>query len=86
MQAIHTEKAPKAIGPYSQAIKVGNLVFASGQVPIVPATGEFVEGASRSRRARLSPTHRLSSRRPEPASRTLLRPPSSSPTWPTLPP
>ena len=45
MQAIHTEKAPKAIGPYSQAIKVGNLVFASGQVPIVPATGEFVEGA-----------------------------------------
>ena len=44
MQAINTEKAPKAIGPYSQAIKVGNLVFASGQVPIVPATGEFVEG------------------------------------------
>lgn len=44
MQAIHTEKAPKAIGPYSQAIKVGNLVFASGQVPIVPATGKFVEG------------------------------------------
>ncbi len=44
MQAIHTEKAPKAIGPYSQAIKVGNLVFASGQVPLVPATGEFVEG------------------------------------------
>ena len=44
MQAIHTEKAPKAIGPYSQAIKVGTLVFASGQVPIVPATGEFVEG------------------------------------------
>lgn len=44
MQAIHTEKAPKAIGPYSQAIKVGNLVFASGQVPIVPATGEFVVG------------------------------------------
>ena len=44
MQAIHTEKAPKAIGPYSQAIKVGNLAFASGQVPIVPATGEFVEG------------------------------------------
>lgn len=44
MQTIHTEKAPKAIGPYSQAIKVGNLVFASGQVPIVPATGEFVEG------------------------------------------
>ncbi len=44
MQAVHTEKAPAAIGPYSQAIKVGNMVFASGQVPIDPATGEFVAG------------------------------------------
>ena len=44
MQAIHTEKAPKAIGPYSQAIKVGNMVFASGQIPVDPATGEFAEG------------------------------------------
>ncbi len=44
MEAIHTEKAPKAIGPYSQAIKVGNMIFASGQIPVDPATGEFAEG------------------------------------------
>ena len=44
MEAIHTEKAPKAIGPYSQAIQVGNMVFASGQIPVDPATGEFAEG------------------------------------------
>lgn len=44
MEAIHTDNAPKALGPYSQAIKVGNMVFASGQVPIDPATNEFVEG------------------------------------------
>ena len=44
MEAIHTEKAPKAIGPYSQAIKAGNMVFASGQIPVDPATGEFAEG------------------------------------------
>ncbi len=39
MERIHTENAPAAIGPYSQAIKVGNLLFASGQIPINPATG-----------------------------------------------
>lgn len=44
MERVHTEKAPAAIGPYSQAIKVGGLVFASGQIPIDPATGAFVEG------------------------------------------
>lgn len=44
MQAIHTDKAPKALGPYSQAIKAGNMVFCSGQVPIDPATDAFVEG------------------------------------------
>ena len=44
MEAIHTEKAPKAIGPYSQTIKVGNMLFASGQIPVDPATGEFAEG------------------------------------------
>ena len=41
---INTTKAPAAIGPYSQAIKVGNLVYSSGQIPIDPATGKFVEG------------------------------------------
>ena len=44
MKAISTTKAPAAIGPYSQAIKVGNLVYTSGQIPIDPATGNFVEG------------------------------------------
>ena len=43
-QVIHTDNAPAAIGPYSQAIKAGNLLFVSGQVPFVPATGEIVEG------------------------------------------
>ncbi len=44
MKALSTEKAPAAIGPYSQAIKVGNLIFTSGQLPINPATGAFPEG------------------------------------------
>jgi 2-iminobutanoate/2-iminopropanoate deaminase len=39
---IQTDKAPAAIGPYSQAVRVGNLLFASGQIPIDPATGEIV--------------------------------------------
>ena len=43
-QVISTKKAPAAIGPYSQAIKVGNIVFTSGQIPIDPATGVFAEG------------------------------------------
>ena len=43
-KAICTTKAPSAIGPYSQAIRVGNLVFTSGQIPIDPATGAFAEG------------------------------------------
>jgi 2-iminobutanoate/2-iminopropanoate deaminase len=44
MKAIHTNNAPAAIGPYSQAIEVNGFVFASGQIPINPATGDFVEG------------------------------------------
>ena len=44
MKVIATKEAPAAIGPYSQAIVAGNLVFASGQIPIVPATGEIVQG------------------------------------------
>ena len=43
-KVIATTKAPSAIGPYSQAIQVGNLVYTSGQIPIDPATGTFVEG------------------------------------------
>ena len=44
MKAIHTNNAPAAIGPYSQAIEVNGFVFASGQIPIDPKTGNFVEG------------------------------------------
>ncbi len=43
-QIIATDRAPKAIGPYSQAVRTGNLVFASGQIPIDPDTSEFVAG------------------------------------------
>jgi len=46
-QVINTKAAPAAIGPYSQAIQVGNLVYTSGQLPINPATGAFVEGGVR---------------------------------------
>lgn len=44
MKALHTDKAPAAIGPYSQAIEVNGMVFASGQIPLNPETGEVVEG------------------------------------------
>ena len=43
-KVIFTEKAPAAIGPYSQAIEANGMVFLSGQIPVDPATGEFVEG------------------------------------------
>ena len=44
MKVISTQKAPAAIGPYSQAIQIGNLVYTSGQIPIDPTTGKFAEG------------------------------------------
>lgn len=40
-QTIHTPNAPAAIGPYSQAVQAGNMLFVSGQIPIDPATGAF---------------------------------------------
>ncbi|MBQ9872480.1 MAG: RidA family protein [Eubacterium sp.] len=43
-QIIATDKAPAAIGPYSQAVKTGNLIFTSGMIPIDPATNTLVEG------------------------------------------
>jgi len=43
-KVIYTEKAPKAVGPYSQAISTGNLLFTAGQVAIDPRTGKLVEG------------------------------------------
>ena len=44
IKVIFTEKAPAAIGPYSQAIEANGMVFLSGQLPVDPATGEFVPG------------------------------------------
>jgi 2-iminobutanoate/2-iminopropanoate deaminase len=41
---IASEKAPKAVGPYSQAVRVGNLIFLSGQIPLDPLSGHLVEG------------------------------------------
>jgi len=43
-QAIATDKAPKAIGPYSQGVRMGNLLFCSGQIPLDPTTGQPVTG------------------------------------------
>jgi reactive intermediate/imine deaminase len=43
-QIIHTEQAPAAIGPYSQAVRAGSTVYFSGQIPLDPATGNLVEG------------------------------------------
>lgn len=43
-QIINTEKAPAAIGPYSQAVRAGNTVYFSGQIPLDPATGEILAG------------------------------------------
>ncbi len=59
MKAVHTKLAPAAIGPYSQAIEVNGFVFASGQIPIDPATGEFVEGGikEQTRQALVNASH-----------------------------
>jgi reactive intermediate/imine deaminase len=43
-EIIHTEQAPQAIGPYSQAVKTGNTVYLSGQIPLVPETMELIDG------------------------------------------
>jgi 2-iminobutanoate/2-iminopropanoate deaminase len=45
MNLLHTDRAPKAIGPYSQAVRAGNLLYTSGQIPLDPQTGELVTGS-----------------------------------------
>lgn len=52
-KVIQTEKAPKAIGPYSQAIQAGNFLFLSGQIPLDPVTGELVKGDIRQQARRV---------------------------------
>jgi 2-iminobutanoate/2-iminopropanoate deaminase len=44
LSPVHTDRAPKAIGPYSQAIRAGNLIFCAGQIPLDPASMQLVEG------------------------------------------
>ena len=44
-EIISTDNAPQAIGPYSQAVKTGNLIFISGQIPLDPKTGDIVDGS-----------------------------------------
>ncbi|MDD2541854.1 MAG: RidA family protein [Desulfuromonadaceae bacterium] len=44
LEIVSTDKAPAAIGPYSQAVKYGNMLFCSGQIPLDPVTGELVKG------------------------------------------
>lgn len=51
---VNTEKAPGAIGPYSQAVKTGDLIFVSGQLPLDPATGAFPEGIAEQTRQSLT--------------------------------
>lgn len=46
LATIHTDKAPQAIGPYSQAVKCNGFVFVSGQIPINPSTGELLAGST----------------------------------------
>lgn len=52
-KVISTANAPQAIGPYSQAIEAGGFVFVSGQIPLIPATGELVEGSVEVQTARV---------------------------------
>jgi 2-iminobutanoate/2-iminopropanoate deaminase len=51
--AVSTEKAPAAIGPYSQAVQSGNLIYTSGQIPLDPATGQLVAGGIREQTIRV---------------------------------
>lgn len=53
IKVINTDKAPAAIGPYSQGIKTGNLLFISGQIPIDPGTGEIVDGTIKDQTSRV---------------------------------
>lgn len=53
IEIIGTDKAPAAIGPYSQAIKAGNLLFVSGQIPVNPSTGEIVDGTIKDQTTRV---------------------------------
>ena len=63
-KVIHTNQAPAAVGPYSQAIDCGEYVFCSGQIPLVPETGALVEGGIEAQARQCLPTLRPSWHRP----------------------
>ncbi|MFP3164727.1 MAG: Rid family hydrolase, partial [Acidianus sp.] len=52
-EIIYTEKAPKPIGPYSQAVKIGNLIFVSGQIPLDPKSNNVVNGGIKEQTAQV---------------------------------
>ena len=52
-QIVATDKAPKAVGPYSQAVRAGEFLFCAGQIPLDPATGQLVPGGIREQTARV---------------------------------
>ena len=52
-EKIYTKSAPEPIGPYSQAVKLNNLLFSSGQIPIDPSTGEMVDGGIKAQTKRV---------------------------------
>lgn len=64
-KVIFTEKAPAAIGPYSQAVEVNGMVFLSGQIPVNPATGEVVEGGITEQILRYSKISRMYLQKPD---------------------
>lgn len=53
MESVQTDRAPQAIGPYSQAIKANGFIFASGQIPLDPTTGQLIEGDARAQTERV---------------------------------
>ena len=57
-QAVQTNEAPAAIGPYSQAVRAGSLLFISGQIPVDPGSGQVVEGNAATQTQRVMQSHR----------------------------
>ena len=91
MQKIYTADAPEAIGPYSQAVRTGSLLFTSGQIAIDPKTGEVVEGGIAEQTQRICENLKAvleaagsSLERVAPRWSASSRRPASLPTWATL--
>ena len=83
---IATNAAPAAIGPYSQAIRIGDTLFTSGQVALDPATGDLVPGGIASRPPASSKTSKPSSPPPASTMAHVVKTTVFLKTWPTSPP